>query len=175
MFLKKAPVVKGVFFFGHALEFGRDPLNFLLKLQNDYERIAQIRIVYLKVNLLVNAEDIKYVLQENSKSFVKGRAYRVLGQVLGNGILTSHGEFWHRQRKLAQPAFYKQRLALLVDIMNDETMTMIKRWEATLQQENGSTILPMTKEMMKTTLLIVTKSLFGTGIDPNKIAHISRY
>jgi cytochrome P450 len=99
-----------VFFFGHALEFGWDPLTFLLKLQDNYERIAQLRIVYLKVNLLLNAEDIKYVLQENSKSFVKGRAYRVLGQVLGNGILTSHGEFWHRQRKLAQPAFYKRCL-----------------------------------------------------------------
>lgn len=173
MFLKKAPVVKGVFFFGHALEFGRDPLNFLLKLQSDYERIAQLRIVYLKVNLLLNAEDIKYVLQENSKAFIKGRAYRVLGQVLGNGMLTSHGEFWHRQRKLAQPAFYKQRLALLVDIMNDETLTMIKRWEDTIQQQNGSVILQMTKEMMTTTLLIVTKSLFGTGIDTHKIAHIS--
>lgn len=173
MFLKKAPVVKGVFFFGHALEFGRDPLNFLLKLQNNYERIAQLRIVYLKVNLLLNAEDIKYVLQENSKSFVKGRAYRVLGQVLGNGLLTSHGEFWHRQRKLAQPAFYKQRLALLVDIMNDETMVMVKRWQEAMHQQNGSTTLSMTKEMMATTLLIVTKSLFGTNIDTHQIAHIS--
>ena len=173
MFLKKVPVVKGVFFFGHALEFGRDPLNFLLKLQHENERIVQLRIVYLNVNLLLNAEDIKYVLQEHSKAFIKGRAYRVLGQILGNGMLTSHGEFWHRQRKLAQPAFYKQRLALLVDIMNDETMTMIKRWETTIEQQNGSDILAMTKEMMATTLLIVTKSLFGVSIDTNQIAHIS--
>ncbi len=173
MLPKKVPSVKGVFFFGHALEFGRDPLTFMLNIQKNYKRFAQLRIVHLKINLILTAEDAKYVLQENNKSFIKGRAYRVLSMVLGNGMLTSNGDFWHRQRKLAQPAFYKQRLALLVDTISDETNLLIKNWQGQLAESNGKKTVQIPKEMMATTLKIVTKALFGTDIDPEKIEQIS--
>lgn len=161
MLPKKVPSVKGVFFFGHALEFGRDPLTFMLNIQKNYKRFAQLRIVHLKINLILTAEDAKYVLQENNKSFIKGRAYRVLSMVLGNGMLTSNGDFWHRQRKLAQPAFYKQRLALLVDTISDETNLLIKNWQGQLAESNGKKTVQIPKEMMATTLKIVTKALFA--------------
>lgn len=168
---KPIPSVKGNFVFGNIFQFANDSLGFLKRVQHEYQPIAKISLGPFKTNFLMRADYAKYVLQENNKNFKKGRAYQILSIVLGNGLLTSNGEHWHRQRKLAQPAFYKQRLALLVETMNQESITLVEQWKNDGKHQPQS--LEIHKEMMKTTLLIVTKALFGTGVDESKITGIS--
>src|SRR5262245_6523212 len=55
--------------------------------------------------MLLHPEHIEYVLQINARNYQRGRSYRVLREAAGNGLFVSDGEFWRRQRRLAQPAF----------------------------------------------------------------------
>src|SRR5207247_6517879 len=78
--------------------------------------------------------------------------------LLGEGLLTSEGSFWLRQRRLAQPAFHRQRVAALAPIMTGATATMLERWQAFKQ--NGQSV-DVSVEMTNLTFQIVAKALFS--------------
>jgi cytochrome P450 len=160
--------IKGNFLFGNTFDFLKNPLRFLLRAMHRRERVLQIRLVDRTCFLIFQAEDIKYVLQENNKNYVKSDAYRAIQLFLGNGLLNSEGDFWRRQRKLAQPAFHKQRLALLVGLMNRTTLETLQRWE---QHKPGQPV-NISEEMMKLTLEIVSESLFSADVKRH-LDHIS--
>jgi Cytochrome P450 len=78
--------------------------------------------------LLTHPEDIEDVLVTNASNFVKSRNYRVLKLVLGNGLLTSEGAFWQRQRKLARPSFRHDSIARYAEVMVDSAWHMLHGW-----------------------------------------------
>lgn len=157
---KPIPVHKGQFLVGNTLQFTRDPLQFLLGLQRQYERIVKTRLVGRDIYVLLHPDDAKHVLQENNRNYRKSESYRVLGLFLGNGLLNSEGDFWRRQRRLAQPAFHKQRLALLAQTMIAEGQELVNRW---LKPASDKPV-NVSVDMMEVTLSIVTKSLFGADV-----------
>src|SRR6476469_7913523 len=108
--LKTPPRIKGQFLVGNTFEFLKDPLQFMVNAMHLYPAIVHVNIAGREVYMPFRQEDIKYVLQENNRNYTKSEAYDVIRIFLGNGLVTSEGDFWRRQRKLAQPAFYKQRL-----------------------------------------------------------------
>ena len=67
------------------------------------------------------AETVHHVLVDNNKNYTKSPNYKGLKLVLGEGLVTSEGEFWRRQRRLSQPAFHRDRVASFVTAMVDET------------------------------------------------------
>ncbi|GAA4456394.1 cytochrome P450 [Nibrella saemangeumensis] len=154
------PQVKGAPLVGNTFQFIRDPLAFLSRLQQQYDRLVRFTIANRLVTLTLTPEDAKHILQENNKNFVKSDAYKVLSLFLGNGLLNSEGDFWRRQRRLAQPAFHRQRLALLVDTMVQETQELVERWK----QHTTALPVDISEEMMKLTLEIVTRSLFSSDV-----------
>ncbi|WP_266368559.1 cytochrome P450 [Tellurirhabdus rosea] len=154
------PRVKGWPLVGNTFQFVRDPLGFLRQLQQQYSRVVGLRIANRNLTVTLTPDDAKYILQENNKNYHKSEAYRVLQLFLGNGLLTSEGEFWRRQRRLAQPAFHRQRLALLVDTMNEETRELVGRW----QTHDPHLPVDISGEMMKLALAIVTRSLFSSNV-----------
>ncbi|WP_428666771.1 cytochrome P450 [Runella sp.] len=160
--LSTIPKAKKNPFFGNTLDFVRNPLSFLEKMQKEFGEagLVKLNLVNRDFFLVLTPEDTKHVLQENNRNYHKSEAYKVLAIFLGNGLLTSEGDFWRRQRKLAQPAFYKQRLALMVEMMNEEVMNLLKRWE----QHTKNEALDMSEEMLNLTLRIVTKALFSTDV-----------
>lgn len=165
---KPVPALKRDLLFGNLLSFAKDPLVFLVNLQRNYDRIAKFTLPWGDIYTIFEPEDIKHVLQENNRNYRKSRAYRVLEMFLGQGLLTSEGDFWRRQRRLAQPAFHKQRLASMVDVMNQETVEMLERWE----KHQPSKPLDVSEEMMQITLNIVTKALFGANVK-HLVANVS--
>jgi cytochrome P450 len=78
-------------------------------------------------------------------------------RVLGNGLLLSEGDFWHRQRKLIQPAFHQEKITAYAQIMVDYTQRMLETWS------DGQT-LDMHEAMMRLTLGIVAKTLFDADV-----------
>jgi cytochrome P450 len=78
-------------------------------------------------------------------------------RLIGNGLLTSEGEFWRRQRRLAQPAFHRQRVSTYGDVMVDYTERTISSWKA------GET-RDVHRDMMRLTLEIVAKTLFNADV-----------
>ena len=78
---------------------------------------------------MTNPADIRHVLQDNARNYHKSPLYDKLRVLLGNGLLTSEGDFWLRQRRIAQPAFHRQRIAALAGVMADAARDAAAHWE----------------------------------------------
>lgn len=105
---------------------------------------------------------MKHVLVDNSANYDKQtRGYDVLRQFLGNGLLTSSGDFWRRQRRIAQPAFHRKRIAGFADIMVSDTLDMLRRWDDVAALGNS---VDLAHEMMSLTLRIVGKTMLSTDV-----------
>src|SRR5262249_15540470 len=107
--------------------------------------------------LLNDPDAIEFVLVHGSRHFTKHFALRLNPLVLGNGLLTSEGDFWLRQRRLAQPAFHRQRVAAYGDVMVAHTERLLAEWRP------GETRDILT-EMMRLTLGIAAKTLFDADV-----------
>ena len=105
--------------------------------------------------------DIKHVLQDNARNYHKSPLYDRLRDSLGNGLLTSEDSFWLRQRRLAQPAFHRQRLMAMADAMVDSTEQMLERWDRIASL--GETI-DVVAEMMSLTQSIIVRTMFSTDL-----------
>jgi cytochrome P450 len=115
----------------------------------------------LTAHLVLHPDDVKHVLQENAVNYTKGRGTKRLRFLLGEGLLTSEGELWRRQRKLAQPAFHPKRVAALVGEMVAATSEMCGAWSGLAERHES---FDVAAEMMRLTLDIVARTLFGADI-----------
>jgi cytochrome P450 len=143
---------------GHLNMFRRDPLKFLLDSAQDYGDIVYLKFGPQPVYLLNNPDFIKDVLVTNNRNFVKSRGLEMAKKFLGEGLLTSEGEFHRRQRRLAQPGFHRQRINGYAAVMTDYADRTRTRWQP------GES-LGMWQEMMRLTLAIVGKTLFDADVE----------
>jgi cytochrome P450 len=108
---------------------------------------------------------IEHVLQTRADNFYKGKGYDPIRPLLGNGLITSNGEFWVHQRKLTQPAFHLANLRRHVPIMDRCTAATLARWAAAPGQ-----VLDLHAEMMALTQHIVGHTLFGMDLSDRAAA-----
>ena len=153
------PAVPGHWLFGSGLDLALDPIGFLGKNSKKYGGIYRLTSRFKKLVVVQDPELVKHILQDNNKNYVKSFGYDVLGMLLGKGLLTSEGDFWRKQRRLAQPAFHRERLNAMVQSMVDCTKDFINILETKRGQE-----VDVSKEMMHVTLHIVAQSLFGSNV-----------
>ena len=123
-------------------------------------------LVHLKVGphhgfLLSDPAHIRHVLQDNARNYHKSPLFERLREVVGNGLLTSEDSFWLRQRRLAQPAFHRQRLMAMADAMVTCTEEMLERWDRIATR--GDTI-DLVEEMMALTQTIIVRTMFSTDL-----------
>jgi cytochrome P450 len=153
------PGPKGLPIFGIAGDITKDPLDFFVKLFQQYGDIAYFTIGGQKFYLFSHPDHVQYILQGNHRNYEKGPNYDKLRPLLGNGLVTSNGAFWLRQRRLIQPAFHRQRLAGFAAIMTDSADEMLNRWDAHASQQKP---LNVADEFMRVTLEIVSRAMFST-------------
>ncbi len=115
----------------------------------------------LQVYSFADPEACKHILADNAKSYKKSRAYLRLRSVLGDGLLTSEGDAWRRQRRLAQPAFHKQRLASFAHTMAAATRAMLEHWHHLARRQE---IIDVSREMSRLTFQIVGQTLFSADV-----------
>jgi len=142
----------------NALRMGRDPLAFLTSLRDQYGDIARVPLGPETLYLFSHPDLVRDVLVTNHRNFHKGRGLERAKMLLGEGLLTSEGEFHLRQRRLAQPAFHRQRVAAYGATMAAYGAARCDRWQA------GATI-DAHKEMMVLTLGVVGKTLFNADVE----------
>jgi cytochrome P450 len=138
--------------------FSRDPLALLKGLARDYGDVARFRAGPHSVYLLSHPDYVRDVLVTNNARFKKGRALQRAKRLLGEGLLTSEGEFHRRQRRLAQPAFHRQRVAAYGRVMVEYAERASARWR------DGEE-LDISEEMMRLTLAAVGKTLFDAEVE----------
>jgi cytochrome P450 len=148
-------------FFSDAPEFRKDPLAGFLKHALKFGDIVRYRGLWI-THQLSHPDHIQQVLQTNAANYRKGRDYRILKLSLGEGLLTSDGAFWQRQRKMTQPAFHSTQISGFVRIMEKHAANVMDQWEVLAATGEAFDVLPY---LMRLTLNIVSEALFSTNLE----------
>lgn len=141
----------------HFKNLRNDPLAYLTHLFRSYGDIVSLRYYNYRIFFISRPDLIEEVLVNQAKKFHKGRILRANRRLFGNGLLTSEGDFWLRQRRLVQPAFHRARVASYAE-------TMVRYTERHLETWRGGEVRDIHREMMRLTLQIVAKTLFDTDV-----------
>lgn len=136
----------------------RDPLGFFSRLAREYGEVVYFRLGPQPVFLLGHPDHIRDVLITNNQNFIKSEGLQRAKRLLGEGLLTSEGEFHLRQRRLAQPAFHRQRIVGYASTMVEYAARMGDQWRDGDERD-------IAREMMRLTLGIAGKTLFDTDVE----------
>jgi len=148
---------KGHVLWGHLPAAARDRLGFFTSAARDYGDIVPLRFGPFRYVLVSHPDLIEQVLVTDNKSFMKGREVRLPRLTLGNGLLTSEGDFWLRQRRLAQPAFHRAQVAGYAETMVEAAERAAAGWA------DGET-RDVHAEMLRIALDIAGRTLFGADV-----------
>jgi cytochrome P450 len=135
-----------------------DPLKYFTGLMREYGDLVSLRVLNFRILLLNHPDHIEDVLVNHPRKFIKGRVLKANKRVFGSGLLTSEGDFWLRQRRLAQPAFHRVRIAGYASTMVKYTERLLHEWQDGEERD-------IHKEMMRLTLQIVGKTLFDADVE----------
>jgi cytochrome P450 len=153
----RPPGPRGLPFVGTSFMASRDSTQTLLRWAREYGDIVYYRFFDFQFYVLFHPQHVERVLLGKTGNFVKGITSRANPELFGNGLLTSDGDFWRRQRKLSNPAFHRESLARYADITVEEAARLMDGWR------NGET-RNTHNDMMNVTLRIVLRSLFGSEL-----------
>jgi cytochrome P450 len=137
-----------------ALDMTRDLAAYPLRVHHEYGPVVYLPIPYLPSYLVSDADLIEHVLVRDHHSYKKDYTTRLVRQLLGDGLLTSEGEYWRRQRRLAQPAFHHKRIQSYARTMVREAGREVSAWHQDSERDVHA-------DMMRLTLGIVSEALFG--------------
>jgi cytochrome P450 len=155
-----APGPRGRPFVGILPDLRRDAIGALAGWHRAYGDLVRVRIFGRDGFLLGHPDAVKHVLQDNHRNYRKPPNYGRLRPLVGNGLLTSEGEEWRRQRRLAQPAFHRERVAGFARIMTDRTTATIAAW-APRADGAPTDVFP---DLMALTLAVVGDALFSIDL-----------
>ena len=159
---------------GPAPALQESPFRFLRAMRDDtlgtLERWSQLGPVARiqsgsRVTLLVSApEAVQRVLQDNARNYRKdARFTRITRPALGDGLFSSDGDRWRAQRRVAQPAFHRQRLIDMTAAMADAVDAMLVRWQPLA---NSGEAMDLQSETSKLTLDVIGRTLVGQDLLP---------
>jgi cytochrome P450 len=152
------PGPKGLPFVGLALKLRNDPLAGMRDMTRQYGDIVYFQVMMQDRILLNHPDWIHQVLVIQHNKFHKSElTRRVTARMLGQGLLISEGDFWRRQRRLAQPAFHRSRV-------NDYGVAMLELAESYVRDWRDGESRNIGGEMTALTLQVAVKTLFGTTL-----------
>lgn len=151
---------------GNLPEFRRDRLGFLMACAREHGDAVPLRFGAFRALFINDPAAIEDVLK-NSRSFIKSFAYRMIRPVVANGLLLSEGDFWIRQRRLAQPAFQRARMGeAYTPVIVECTQRLLDRWSAgEVREVHG--------EMMRVTAEVAGQAFFGADVS-ERVDEVSR-
>ena len=141
----------------------RDPIGVFMHAAQRFGEVTYFKIGPRRGFLITNPDDVRHVLQDNARNYHKSPLYEKLRMFLGNGLLTSEDDFWLRQRRIAQPAFHRQRMAAIAGVMAGLARDAAARWQPLAS--TGRTV-DVDEEMMRLTRTVVLRALLGADLGP---------
>jgi cytochrome P450 len=160
---RRAPAVPTGFLVGLSLGMRNDPLG---TMDRAFERLGGdavfLRLGPYRANLIRHPDLIKHVFIDNPGNYTKKtRGYEKARLVLGQGLVTSEGELWQRQRRIANPAFSRGRVTGFAGTMVTATESMLDAWKP---RADAGQPIDVFREMMSVTLTIAVQTLLGVGL-----------
>jgi cytochrome P450 len=135
----------------------RDPLGFLTRCARQYGDVVRLRLGASTYYTLNHPDLVQEVLRARAAGVIKDRLTRLLSPILGQGLVTSDGTFWRRQRKLAQPAFQHQAIERYAAVMVEHALALRGAWRDGQPRHVHA-------DMMGLTLAIVARTLFDAEV-----------
>jgi cytochrome P450 len=133
-----------------------------MKAVRDHGNVVRLRFGPKTIHLFVHPDDLKVVMQDHYREFGKAsRGFSKLKMLLGEGLLTSDGAFWQRQRRISQPAFHQRRIAAFARTMTAAAEEMAEDWH---RHARAGGPLDIASEMMRITLTVVVRTLLGSDL-----------
>ena len=148
---------KGHWLKGNLAQFVEGRLGFLEENFQRHGDVFKIRFGPKPILVFSHPDAVEEILVTKNKSFIKHFALKNTRTTLGQGLLTSEGDFWRRQRKLAQPAFHRDQIARHASMMVDFTTRMLESWKDGQSRDAQA-------DMMQLTLVIAAKALFDADV-----------
>ncbi len=159
---QKAPGPRGLPLIGNLIAFRRDVLGLLLESRRRFGDVVRYRLGPMLIHVVSHPDHVRQVLVTHQHHYNKDtRSSAKIRGISGEGLLTSSGESWLRQRRLMQPVFQHHRLAWFLPIMTDATAQALKCWQGHAEQGRP---LDVASEMMRLTYTIVGRALFGADV-----------
>lgn len=140
---------------------GKDRIATFTSLWRDYGDITYLKLGPRHGFVLSSPDHLHHVLVKNQKNYVKGRGYNGLRLLLGQGLITSEGALWQRQRRLMQPSFTPAATTRFLAMMVEVTERALNRWDAAAV---SGTALVMDDEMMRLTMSVIGRALFSLDL-----------
>jgi cytochrome P450 len=160
---KIIPKVKGEFLLGNLRQMKANSFQALCDWQRDYGDLAEFRLATRHFYLISHPKLIEQSLVKQSDVFVKmydPKKPNGLALVLGQGLVTSQGGLWQRQRRLMQPVFQRSNLASLLPQIVTAGNHFLERWR---RLGDGAQV-NLADETMQMTLEVITQTMFSTSV-----------
>ncbi len=142
---------------GNLVRFRDNRLDFFVNIAREYGDMAHVRFGHRHVYIVSHPDLIEEIVVEKNQNFIKHFALRLNPLIFGQGLLTSEGAFWLRQRRLVQPAFLKSRIAAYAPAMVAAAERLIAGWQPGQRRDIHT-------DMMGVTLEIAAKTLFDADV-----------
>ncbi|MEX2231042.1 MAG: cytochrome P450 [Cyclobacteriaceae bacterium] len=143
---------------GHLFSFRRDSIGFLRKIADEYGDIVHFKIGPIRIVLLNHPDLIKEVLTTQHGNFTKGRPLEMAKELLGEGLLTSEGEFHKRQSRMIQPAFHRNMIESYTPAMTKCITQLMNGWQDGMRVD-------MKDEMTKLSVAIAGRTFFDADVE----------
>lgn len=169
---KKIPLIPRRTTLANAFRFVKNPLPVL----NEFvEEKGEIFAMYMggfsKAIFTTDPEIVQHVMQKNNRNYRKSEIQtKMIAQFAGQGLLTSDGSYWLRQRRLIQPGFHRAKLAALSDVMLEVVQ---ESWIDLDKLANSNQSFDLSIEMTKMAFQVVAKSLFTTSVSDEELITLS--
>jgi cytochrome P450 len=163
MATKTIPRVKGDFLLGNLRQYKANPFQALCSWQRDYGDLVSFRLATRQLYLFSHPQLVEQALVKQSHNFVKmynPKKPKGLSLILGQGLLTSQGDLWRRQRRLMQPVFQRANLTSMLPQMVTAGNNLLHRW----QQLGDGAHVNLADEMMQLALEVITQTMFSTSV-----------
>lgn len=140
-----------------------DPLAFVTEMNRRYGDITSHVGDGERVFMLHRPDLVRHVLKDNVANYTKADTPddAMLRPLLGNGLLTSNGDEWARQRRLCAPAFRRTSVTTFDGIITEETEALLERWRPAME---SGTALPVGHHLTSLTLAILTRAVLGVDL-----------
>lgn len=161
---KSLPSTKGWPLVGSLPRLLRDPLRFLEEARDRYGDIYELNLGLNRIVILNHPRHAQHIFRDNAANYRKGGAmWDTLRVMLGNGLVVSEGDYWLRQRRMIQPHFHRQRIAMMVERMLDAIDETLVQWPDKADAFNAG------QAMSPITMNVILKTMFGVGLDSEEM------
>ena len=162
-----APRPRAKRLFGFALELRRNQLRTYERAMREYGDVVRLVVgppgLRFELTCAFHPDGVQRVLAGSREGYSKETpGYREIAAAIGQGLLTSEGQLWRRQRRLVQPLFTRKQIATYATLMAEEAGRTADRWD---RSSGHAGTVDAHSEMMRLTLRVVGRAIFGDDVE----------